>query len=403
VVSPFLDRQHGTEVCIIEQIERLARNHGWYIELYAQQVAQLNGVSANGSAPEDSGIRWHRVSDIRGPHLLKFIWWFCANHWRRWRDLRVGVRPDLVYTPGTNCLDADAVVVHIVFHAFYQQVREQLLLRRVPLKTWPRLIHRKLYYRLIMFLERRIYRNPRVSLIAVSKLIARQLQSFLGRSDVVVIPNTVDTLRFNPEICRARRLESRKHFHFADNELVILLIGNDWKAKGLDVLLKAAVSLQDFPLRLMIVGADDRELYRPLVQRLGLLDKVSFECPSADVLQFYAVADLYVGPSLQDSFNLPILEAMACGLPVIASSQAGVSDEITDGQTGLILHDPSDDQLLAGLIRRLLVDNHFRQRIASAAAASVRANCSWDQNTAKTREVLEKLFLQRKSADQRSS
>jgi glycosyltransferase involved in cell wall biosynthesis len=396
VVSPFLDRQHGTELCIIEQIERLARNNGWPIELYAQQVAQLDGVAGDARAGNGNGIHWHRISDIPGPHLLKFIWWFCANHWRRWRDRRSGqVRPDLVYTPGTNCLDADAIMVQIVFHAFYQQAREQLQLRRVPLKTWPLLIHRKLYYHLIMFLEREIYRNPRVCLIAVSSLIARQLQTFLGRSDVAVIPNTVDTLRFNPEIWRARRQGSRKSFHFADDEFVVLLIGNDWKKKGLDALLEAVAGLPDFPLRLMIVGADDRELYRPMVQKLGLQDRVSFQGSSPDVVQFYAAADLYAGPSLEDGFNLPILEAMACGLPVIASSQAGVCENITDGENGLILKDPNDHELLARLIRALLVDSTLRQKIASAAAAFVQANCSWDHNTAKTRELLERILAQR--------
>jgi hypothetical protein len=160
IVSPFIDKQHGTEMCVAEQMERFVRQNGWNIELYAQQVSQLDRVSSEDLRDSSVGIRWHRITDIPGPHLLKFAWWFIANHWRRWRDRAAGrVLPDLVYTPGTNCLDADLIMVQIVFHAFYEQARGELRLRRVPLKTWPRLIHRRIYYQLIMLLERKIYRT----------------------------------------------------------------------------------------------------------------------------------------------------------------------------------------------------------------------------------------------------
>jgi len=380
-------------MCIVEQIERFVQQNDWTIELYAQQVSQVDGIRpVERSKNPPAGIYWHRISGVPGPHLLKFIWWFFVNHWRRWQDNRSGrVRPDLIYTPGTNCLDADLIMVQIVFHAFYEQARGELLLRLVPLRTWPRLIHRKLYYQLIMFLERRIYRDPRVCLVAVSHLIARQIQQFLGRTDVVVIPNTVDTGRFNPEIRRARRLELRKAFHLADNSFVILLIGNDWKKKGLDTLLRAFANLRDLPVRLMVVGKDDRELYRSVIHELGLQDIVSFHTPSSDVVQFYAAADIYAGPSLEDGFNLPILEAMACGLPVIASIQTGASENITDGENGLILKDPQDEKQLARFVRQLYADSALRQRIAVAASEFVRQHGSWDQNADATRRLLESI------------
>jgi glycosyltransferase involved in cell wall biosynthesis len=385
---------------MVEQIERLACKSSWQIDLYAQAVSQVQGVqTANDSSPNtQAGIFWHKVADIPGPHLLKFLWWFFINHLQRRRDRRSGrVRPDLVYTPGTNCLDADAIMVQIVFHAFYEQARGQLVLRRVPLQTWPRLIHRKLYYYLIMFLERKIYRNPRICLIAVSNLIAKQLKTYLNRSDVVVIPNTVDLNRFNPQVRESRRQELRAALGYSEADFVVLLIGNDWKKKGLDTLLRAAANLQDIPLRIRVVGKDDQEFYRSVVQKLGLQERFSFAAPSADVVQFYALADLYAGPSLEDGFNLPILEAMACGLPVIASSQTGASENITDGKTGLILKDPQDHGVLAQLIRRLHLDTEFSQNMGIAAAEFVRINCSWDRNTARTKEVLEKILSSRPS------
>jgi glycosyltransferase involved in cell wall biosynthesis len=407
VVSPFLDRAHGTEMCIVEQIERLAQQDEWRIELYSQKVAEVNGVEATPQAPVGSegrpGIYWHHVSDIPGPHLLKFLWWFAVNHWQRRRDQRSGrVKADLVYTPGTNCVDADAIMVQIVFHAFYEQARGELKFSKVPLKNWPLLLHRKIYYQLIMYLERKIYRNPRVTLIAVSNLISRQLDAFLGRKDAVVIPNTVDLKRFNSQVRMVRRGELRREYGFGDQDFVILIIGNDWKKKGLDALLRAIARLKELPLKLMVVGKDDRSLYEGMVEKLGLKGRASFENPSSDVVRFYAAADLYAGPSLEDGFNLPILESMACGLPVIASLITGASENIEDGRNGLILREPTDDVALAGLIRRLFEDAALRGAIAEGAAAFVRENCSWERNTESTREVLEEI-LRRQATEARGN
>lgn len=400
VVSPFLDRQHGTELCVIEQLERLAQLENWTIELYAQRVEHLDGVHPTAASPESAqrGIAWHRVSEIPGPHLLQYLWWFVANHWQRRRDRRSGKpRPDLVYSPGINCFDADVIVVHIVFHAFYDQVRPELALRRATLRNWPRLIHRKLYYRLIMFLENMVYRDPRARLVSVSALVAKQLQTCFGRNGIAVIPNAVDTSRFTLEARRSRRAESREALHLADKEFVVLLIGNDWKNKGLDALLRAAVLLRDVPLRLLVAGADDPGLYTAAIHELALKQCVQFAKPSPDVLQFYAAADLYAGPSLEDAFGLPILEAMACGLPVIASVHAGASENITDGKTGFLLHEPQNYEQLAGLIRRLYADPALRESAGKAAAEYAAANCSWDRNAEQTRKFLENTLNERTS------
>ena len=392
VVSPFLDRQHGTELCIIEQIEGFVRQDHWSIELYAQKISQLSGVRpASGvSRSSPDSIVWHKVSDIPGPHLLKYLWWFFANHWQRWRDRRSGrVRPDLVYSPGINCLDADVIVVHIVFHEFYRRVKSELALRTLPLRSWPRAIHRKLYYKLIISLERKIYRDPGVRLMAVSHLLARHLELHFGRTDVTVIPNAVDTRRFAEATRKARRAASRQSLNFRENEFVLLLIGNDWKKKGLGALLRACTLLADLPLRLLVVGDDDPIFFRPVIQELRMQLRLRFEAPSSDVLLFYAAADLYVGPSLEDSFGLPILEAMACGLPVIASAYAGASEMIQDGETGFILRDPQDQLELARLIRRMYEEKTLRLAMGEAASQHVLANCGWDENAERTREFLE--------------
>jgi len=395
VVSPFLDRRHGTELCIIEQVERLSSKYGWGIHLFSQHVENVNGLLTEAPKSTAAGfIRWYSVSDIPAPHLLKFLWWFFANRVVRKSALkRLEDRPLLVYSPGINCLDANAITVHIVFHEFYARVRHELALFKVPVSRWPVTLHRKLYYKLIMALERRIYTNPRVRLAAVSKLVSAQLEKHFGRTDSVVIPNAVDTVIFNSEARLARRSDSRQSLKLDDSDFVVLLIGNDWKKKDSTNCSGFGHHRDSDPA----LGGrkDDPGLYRPALRQLPLDDRVRFLAPSADVLSFYAAADAYVAPSLEDAFGLPILEAMACGLPVIASVQAGASENVLDGGTGYLLRDPMNHIELAELIRRLVGDRSAAQELGAAAAQYVQASVSWDNNASATREFLENALASR--------
>ena len=407
VVSPFLDKRHGTERCVVEQIERLAHEHGYEVHLYCQSVEDIEGLEEFGKGhpspgPSDDGgeaargrILWHKISQIPGPHLLQYLWWFLANQSRRRRDQKsLGFRYDLVYSPGINCWDADAIVIHIVFHEFHRLVRDELRLRNLPLRAWPRAIHRRLYYRLIKTLERRIYPDPRVTLAAVSSLTAQEVQRFFGRNDVLVIPNAVDVETFNPEARQRRRAQVRQRMQFEDGDFVLLLVGNDWKKKGLTYLFEAVSRCPDLPLKVLVAGRDDRTPYEATLARLGLQGRVRFAQPSPDVVQFYAAADAYAGPSLHDSFALPPAEAMACGLPVITSASNGGSEMITPGVDGFILQDPKNVDELAEIIRQLYTRADLRERMGGHAAQTAQ-QYSWERNARQTQALLESVLARK--------
>src|SRR6202040_3394030 len=118
---------------------------------------------------------------------------------------------------------------------------------------------------------------------------------------------------------------------------------------------------------------------RTLARGYGLDDRVQFQ-PLRRVMQFYyAAADAYAGPSLEDAFALPVAEAMACGLPVITSATAGVSEIITDGTDGLILKDPTDSTALAAMISRLYEDTEFRATMGKKAAETTE-QYTWERS-----------------------
>src|ERR1700757_4917045 len=102
VISPFIDKSHGTERCVAELIERAARDYNCEVHLYSQRVADIT-ITDRGAAAAGVGIRWHKVPSIPGPHLLQYIWWFIANTLIRWWHVRIRrCNPDLVFSPGIN-------------------------------------------------------------------------------------------------------------------------------------------------------------------------------------------------------------------------------------------------------------------------------------------------------------
>lgn len=387
VISPFLDKKHGTERCVAEQVERLARD--FEVHVYSNRVEDL----------DLSRIVWHRIPALPGPHLFAYCWWFLANHlWRWWDQQSRGLRFDLSFTPGINCLDADISAVHIVFAEFARLARQELRLKNVPLRGWPRLIHRRIYYRLIIALENKVYTNPRLTIVCVARQVAREITTHYQREDDVhVIYNAVDLAVFNSPSRLARRDAARRELGLLDNEMVLLLVGNDWKKKGLQWLLNAVADLRDLPLKLLIVGRDDRGPFDVLSIKLDIDKRVKFLEPSADILQFYAASDAYVGPSLHDSFAFPPLEAMACGLPVITSSQNGGCEIITDGADGFVLMDPRDSCKLAELIALLYHDKGLRLRVGESAAQTAQ-QYTWDENARQLEQVFRDV-LQRKGID----
>ena len=380
VVSPFLDKSHGTERIAVEWIAQIAGSFD--VHIYSQSVEDL----------DLSSVTWHRIPKIPGPHIVNFAWWFAANHvWRAW-DRRVRrLDYDLVYSPGVNCFDADAVSVHIVFAEFLQRVRPELEFARNPGRSWPVLLHRRLYYRLVIALERRVFTRSRTQLILTSRRSADELARFYGRRDrFPLIETGLDHKAFNPGSRTASRGEARRALGLQDASFILLLIGNDWRKKGLATLLDALKQVPGLPIQLLVVTNEAAAVSQVAEQYAGLRGAVHVLPPRKDVEFYYAAADAYVGPSIEDTFALPAAEAMACGLPVIISARAGASDIVHDGLDALVLQDPKDAAALAAMIRRLYADKEFREHLGAEAAKTAR-QYTWERNGRELTAIFEEI------------
>jgi UDP-glucose:(heptosyl)LPS alpha-1,3-glucosyltransferase len=382
VISPSVDKQHGTERAVAELIERLAAQHRDQVVLYAQRVSNLrleSRTTTNESG--NGGISWHRVGSIPGPHVVQFLAWLFLNRAARQNQNKKSM-PEIVFSPGINALDADVILVHAVFHRIAELQKSQSA-------SALRQLHRKVYYALLCRLERRIYSNPHLTLAAVSPHTAAQLARYFGRDDVNVIPNGVDQNYFSAAAVAPMRLPSRQQCGCSPQEFVLVLIGNDWRTKGLPTLLAAIGDCKDLPIRLLVVGQDEQTPFRQAAQNIGVKDRVQFFAPVPDIRAFYAAADCLVAPSLEDSFNLPVLEAMSCGLPIVASCRAGVSGWLADSQDSIVLKNPENVAELAQAIRTLALNLPLRKAIAANAVLTAK-RFSWDTHAREVRKLLVK-------------
>ena len=384
VVSPFLDKRHGTERCVAEQIERMAQDYE--IHVYSTSIQDV----------DLSKITYHHIPRLPGPHLVRYIWFFLANHFRRWWDRRFrGLDYDLVFTPGINCLDADIIAVHIVFTGFYRLAHQELELRRNPVRMWPWLIHRTLSYRLFMALERGLYARDKTLLAVTSHKMEQDLERcFRRKGRMALVYNGVDLDQMNPARRQSLREKARHDLRLSEDAFAILLIGNDWKNKGLRCLIEAVGSLSIPHLCILVAGHDKSFSYPDTLRRSGLEIRMTILPIVPQVESYYAAADMYAGPSLEDSFAMPPLEAMACGLPVIVSRQAGVSELVTHGVDGFILEDPTDSRQLAELILRIHENADLRRALGARAVATAR-QFSWQRNAGEMKKVFEECLLEK--------
>ena len=204
-------------------------------------------------------------------------------------------------------------------------------------------------------------------LVAVSDAVAAMLRSHTGRTPVVTVPNGVPAV--DPGSRRAASSEG----------LTVGTVGTVARVKGTDVFLEAATRvLTERPdTRFEHAGAADLHRDPGLDEDVARLLRDAPDGavtmhgvqPASELLPGW---DVFVSASRTEAFPLAVLEAMAHGVPVVATAVGGVPEQIADDETGLLV--PSDDpDALAVAVVRLLDDAELRERLGAAAAARVRA------------------------------
>ena len=219
---------------------------------------------------------------------------------------------------------------------------------------------------------------------ANSSETARMAQHITMKDDIVVVPMGVDPRFLSAGLGRnvqrpSSRVEDRR----------ILYAGRLIDLKGVDYLIRALPAvLKEYPeTRLMVVGSGPmKDALINLSTRLNLSDKVDFidAVPREKLLEYYLSAGLFVLPSIvndkgeTEGLGVVLLEAMACGVPVVGSAVGGIPDIIKDEKTGLLAR-PKEPDSLAEKITRIFSESSLRRKIVENGYKLVEENFSWDR------------------------
>jgi UDP-glucose:(heptosyl)LPS alpha-1,3-glucosyltransferase len=217
----------------------------------------------------------------------------------------------------------------------------------------------------------------------------------VSRRQIRVVYNGVDTDRFSPQRCEPYRQPTRQALGLEPSQPLALIVAHHFRLKGVPVLLAAVARLaaEGLPVQLAVVGGKRLAGWRRRAARLGLARTVRFLGPIDDPLPYYAAADLYVHPTIYDACSLVVLEAAACGLPVVTSRCNGAAELFQDGVDARLLDEPADVGELAAAIRGLL-DEPSRQRMGAAARQTASAH-SFERNVEQILEVYGEVLRRR--------
>jgi glycosyltransferase involved in cell wall biosynthesis len=225
------------------------------------------------------------------------------------------------------------------------------------------------------------FTSPKLVMAVSSQLEQRWRSAGLPGERVRVVPNGIDTERFRPATAD-ERTALRTALGWPVDRKIVLFVGFFSRDKRPDLLLRAWRRL-DATARpqLVFVGAKATGYYeiddelgaaiRRGASEIGAADRVSFVEPTNEVERCFRAADVYVLPSIREAHPLALLEAMACGLPVIAARLPGATDAIVDdGVTGRLVP-PDDEPALAGALREMLENDAAAHAIGERARAAV--------------------------------
>lgn len=337
---------HGGAERYLQTLIRQLRNSGYEIHVFANQWT------------DEEGITFHKIKTIPISSFLS-TWTFNTNLGLKMRDLSFHSIISFERTTHQDIYRASDGC-----HAEWLRIRSQHepIYKQVSFKINP-------FHLLILNIEKRIFKETRL-IIANSRMVKEQIVRHYSvpEDKIRVIYNGVDLERFSPENRGKWREIIREKLGISKEARVLLFVGSGFERKGLITLIRSLALIKRDDLMTLIIGKGDIDRYAMLTKSLGLNERIIFLGVQKDIEKMYAIADLFVLPTLYDPFSNATLEAMASGIPVITTRNNGVSEIIEKGKEGYILDRLSDPIELADKIEVSLSNLEFMGKMARIKA-----------------------------------
>ena len=215
--------------------------------------------------------------------------------------------------------------------------------------------------------KRDIYARSHLYVTTTSRWLMDQVNaSMLKGIKYRVIPNAINLNVF----CPGDRMAARNSLNLPLNARIVLLIAHNMfkdlaTMEAALALIRTPVKAEDLIFVCLGRNGEDRPLGQGYIRYLGI------ERDPRRMALFYQASDLYIHAAKAEAFGKAIIEAMACGTPVVATAVGGIPEQIDDDKTGF-LADHSDAKHMGELVQRLLGDDELRERVSQAAISYAR-------------------------------
>jgi UDP-glucose:(heptosyl)LPS alpha-1,3-glucosyltransferase len=339
----------GAERYSVALVELLADRHE--IHVFAQHIQHAW-----------PGVTYHPVAQhVTRPRWLNQLWYASATWWATRRGF------DIVHSH-ENTWHGNVQTMHVLpvkYNLFQGRQGMAYVLRWLKLLTSPRLMVYLTLERL-----RLSTRQPRAIVVTSESLAAKTGLAYpASRSAIKVVTPGVD--RIVGAASAEQQLIARRKLRLPLVGQCVLFVGNDYRKKGLTTLLAAMAQLPA-SCYLAVVGSPKQiPQFKAQADAAGLASRVFFLGAQRHMDAVYAAANFLVHPTLEDTFAMVVLEAMAHGLPVLVSGRryCGISSLLSHDVNALILEEPKKVHELAQSIVRLLGDAALRERLMTSGLA----------------------------------
>jgi glycosyltransferase involved in cell wall biosynthesis len=357
----------GAERYSIALVEQLASRHE--VHVFAQTV--------NHSFP---GVTYHPVLlPMKRPRWINQLWFAYAT----WRATRSGF--DIVHSH-ENSWHGNVQTVHVL------PVKHNLFAGRTGLALWLRWLKVCTSPRLVVYLALEAARYaPRLrrSVVLASDTLRVVMEASYpqARSAMQVIAPGVSDVP-GPASAQVKQ-QARVALQLPTQGTGLLFVGNDFRKKGLPALLDALVLLPNDCWLAVVGEGEQRAAMRQRVASLKLGGRVYFLGALQQMDVVYQAADCLVHPTLEDTYAMVVLEAMAHGLPVVVSAAryCGISAELTDGVNAVLLNEPESALVIAKAVARVTGDHNVGTKLGQQAVVFA-AQRTWGR----VAQSYEKLF-----------
>lgn len=343
-------------------------------------------------------ISVHRVAPIGSSHLNRWIMLGTSLP----TLINLGRQYDIIFVSGFRSLGILAVLISKLFHKvcilkadnngemsgeYFQSglAKWNLTLSSPPVKIF-------------LWLRNQLLREAD-AFISLSETMSQEFLDYgVNKHKVMLIPNSVDTKIFYP-VSFQKKDELRKKLGIELESKVVVYTGRLLTTKGLPLLIKVwkKIQISNPRSQLLVVGGGSRDIHdceqeiQQYVKANALETSVKFTGNVTNVHEYLQASDIFVFPTENEAFGISLIEAMACGLPVVATPVGGIKEIISHGQNGLLV-EVGDFEQIYNALETLISDDGLSAILGDAALQTVRSKYSRECITKQYLKLFEQLL-----------